>query len=627
MKAQALSAIQQEDKGALKTFMGASPEMIKKLFASMEKGAKNIHKEKEFYEGALKSGIAKRDENGNIVANTNAEDWVRGMALASNSTMDRATIGGIRFNNQFNASDGTVATNADASTTDKSGTHIDTSNSTKTGTYAQVPDGFVQRAWEEINEKHPNAPLSEKMQMLSQRMAQFEKAKSYANLKQNAIFELGDFGAGAVAALEGLGIYNAVEGVTKGKIKLNPEKLQKDGAVKYTAEDIENNPELRKQGIREPGFYKDGKRVATLEGFATDPETGRVMEKGIINRTARKAWDKLDDLGKKLSPFKSLKQGAEETVQETTNTANDGSTNNKQTNPKENLHNNPPSNSDTHIVNDGGEKVKGSGFSGFVGDAEKTGGKIFSEIMSGVMDKALWIATPTTLGDGELNDPNLFGKNNMKLFDFINGRKPAPSIEQLNKQLYEAVNTQPVSTAAAQAVTQPSSGADYHTSITNQVEQARATNYIQQAMNNLKDVTHPIAPAPGVTIPTMGGNLSIGTSNNGNLQIGDYETRVPMAEFRNFMNNNPQVYQAFAQTIATSPFNNDNVQEKFGSSYDKRDNGTMENLLSDMNYYARTSTKDSQIGLGGMLDMQERMIEILEEQKEALKPEEDKNIK
>ena len=77
----------------------------------------------------------------------------------------------------------------------------------------------------------------------------------------------------------------------------------------------------------------------------------------MINRTARKAWDKLDDWGKKLSPFKSLKQGTEETVQETTNTANNDSSSSKQANPEENFHDNPPSNSSTTSINDAGKNV------------------------------------------------------------------------------------------------------------------------------------------------------------------------------------------------------------------------------------------------------------------------------
>ena len=109
------------------------------------------------------------------------------------------------------------------------------------------------------------------------------------------------------------------------------------------------------------------------------------MEKGIINRSVRKGWDKLDDLGKKLSPFKSLKQGAEETVQETTNGSTDENYRNTDNHSEnEKLHNNPPLNSDTRIVNNGEKNVKGSGL---VEDAEKVEGKGIFKTLGNVANK------------------------------------------------------------------------------------------------------------------------------------------------------------------------------------------------------------------------------------------------
>ena len=91
--------------------------------------------------------------------------------------------------------------------------------------------------------------------------------------------------------------------------------------------------------------------MATLEGFATDPETGRIIEKGLINRTARKAID----LGGKV--YNSVKNvfnsSGNKAINETTNSSNGG----KQTNPEENFHDNPPSNSSTTSIDDTKENV------------------------------------------------------------------------------------------------------------------------------------------------------------------------------------------------------------------------------------------------------------------------------
>ena len=88
------------------------------------------------------------------------------------------------------------------------------------------------------------------------------------------------------------------------------------------------------------------------------------MEKGIVEKATRKAWDfgknNLQKVGNKLSPFK---QGTEETVQEASNTSsNNHNTNNTQTADDSVLnkppHNQSPLNNVDNSINDGAKNVK-----------------------------------------------------------------------------------------------------------------------------------------------------------------------------------------------------------------------------------------------------------------------------
>ncbi len=67
------------------------------------------------------------------------------------------------------------------------------------------------------------------------------------------------------------------------------------------------------------------------------------MEKGIINRSARKAID----LGGKV--YDSVKNVFNSSGNKAINETTNGSTDNKQTDPKENLHNEPPSNNHSKL--------------------------------------------------------------------------------------------------------------------------------------------------------------------------------------------------------------------------------------------------------------------------------------
>ena len=80
-----------------------------------------------------------------------------------------------------------------------------------------------------------------------------------------------------------------------------------------------------------------------------DPETGRVLEKGMINRTARKMWN----IGESFFDKQVFHDTGNSTTNKTTNSSGSG----KQTNPKENLHNESPLNNVDNSINDGAKNV------------------------------------------------------------------------------------------------------------------------------------------------------------------------------------------------------------------------------------------------------------------------------
>ena len=98
-----------------------------------------------------------------------------------------------------------------------------------------------------------------------------------------------------------------------------------------------------------------------------------------------------------------------------------------------------------------------------------------------------------------------------------------------------------------------------------------------------------------------------------------------MSDFRSHLNSNPDIAQALPQMIATSGLNNQNTYDKIGKGYDKVDNGNVENLLGNMQFYQRTQTKDTQIGLGNTNDLLERSLEHMEKLNELIKGDDDEN--
>jgi hypothetical protein len=194
--------------------------------------------------------------------------------------------------------------------------------------------------------------------------------------------------------------------------------------------------------------------------------------------------------------------------------------------------------------------------------------------------------------------------------DNLNVRAIADNPMYYNQPIPNMAHISPV---AASVLNQPSSGQDYHIAVANQIFQAQQTQYIKDATEKMKDLFHPIAPAYGVTIPTTAGELTLTQNEKGYLRIGDYQTNVPMSDFRSYVNQNPAVLPQLANTLVNSGLYNENVYDKFGRGYEKQDNGQIESLLANLNYFQRVSTKDSQIGFSTMTDFQEKMTELLEE--------------
>ena len=96
-------------------------------------------------------------------------------------------------------------------------------------------------------------------------------------------------------------------------------------------------------------IIKYGKRIATLEGYATDPETGRVLEKGFFGRKFHQARNYVKSF--------TLREVFHDSFSETPNSTSDSSTNTEKSNPKENVHSSSPSSNSTSSINYTGENV------------------------------------------------------------------------------------------------------------------------------------------------------------------------------------------------------------------------------------------------------------------------------
>ncbi|WP_297465640.1 hypothetical protein, partial [Thermococcus sp.] len=78
--------------------------------------------------------------------------------------------------------------------------------------------------------------------------------------------------------------------------------------------------------------------------------------------------------------------------------------------------------------------------------------------------------------------------------------------------LNNAANPSWISSVAAQVVTQPTAGADYHTSVANQVQTIQLQQRLVQDQEYMRQFINPTNPAYGVTLQTASGELSLSTT-------------------------------------------------------------------------------------------------------------------
>ena len=376
VKAQALSAIQQEDKGAKRLFDGLNnSKLLQNRVDGIMKGAKQSGSkyEKEAEDYLISQGMAYKGKDGKLHAIDNPEAWVRGLALATGSNMERLFIGGMRIDQKYNPETGEVLTNADASQSFKDGTRIDT------GDRVNATPGHLQRIMEKLKEEHPNWTHNQLLNAAKKEVAEYNKNLSEQSSKDDLALNAPGWVNAAAGLLDSYGVIaggvgavgGIIEKVTAKGVKLKHDELLKNGAV-YKAPDPE-------EGIS-GGYYKDGVRIADAEGYLVDRKGERVT-KGWVS----KGWDKTTDIFDKLVGGEPSSQTFNNTINGTTNNSTDENYRNTDNHSEnEKLHNNPPLNSDTRIVNNGEKNVKGSGL---VEDAEKVEGKGIFKTLGNVANK------------------------------------------------------------------------------------------------------------------------------------------------------------------------------------------------------------------------------------------------
>jgi len=84
---------------------------------------------------------------------------------------------------------------------------------------------------------------------------------------------------------------------------------------------------------------------------------------------------------------------------------------------------------------------------------------------------------------------------------------------------------------------------DVHQSVTSQVQSIQFQQRMAENQEYMRQFVN--LGAFGTTVQTAAGELSLSTSRQGTLMIGDYQTNVPVNDFRNYMNTNPDAYQSF----------------------------------------------------------------------------------
>ena len=364
------------------------------------------------------------------------------------------------------------------------------------------------------------------------------------------------------------------------------------------------------------------------------------IEPSFAGKIAGKTWDGMKKVGDTLVGGKPSSQTANYTSNETTDTShNDNNTHTNQTSP-DNPHSSSPSSFSTS-KNDEEKKVNTFADKNLVNKAPKGITTLGKFAIENLIDGTP--LNPTSLADDYLYQGKFKGfapdddwltpkealvrvgnnafETNVN-FDALNNwmqanPKRAQMLQSaLNHQTYispvdlENISTPDglfnyvmshtkmteISPTAATALHQPTTGADYHTSVANQIQAIQLQQRLVQDQEYMRQFINPVNPAYGVTLQTASGELSLASTPRGTLEIGGHQTNVPVSEFRNFMNSNPDSYQNFVQTVANSNINNNNASDLF-SGYQKLDNGRVENILQVMQYQTSRQADNTMIGL------------------------------
>ena len=111
---------------------------------------------------------------------------------------------------------------------------------------------------------------------------------------------------------------------------------------------------------------------------------------------------------------------------------------------------------------------------------------------------------------------------------------------------------QKVSPTTANAINTPLTPHDVHQSVTSQVQSIQFQQRMAENQEYMRQFVN--LGAFGTTVQTAAGELSLSTSRQGTLMIGDYQTNVPVNDFRNYMNTNPDAYQSFVSMLSNSKY-------------------------------------------------------------------------
>jgi len=171
-------------------------------------------------------------------------------------------------------------------------------------------------------------------------------------------------------------------------------------------------------------------------------------------------------------------------------------------------------------------------------------------------------------------------------------------VQQGNQQNISAIPTAPA-LAAFQGATTP---------IAQQMNQTIATSND----TNMQTLSQPIGNT--AQMQSIGGNVSVGQSNQGMMRINGHQTKVPYSNFQSAMANNPDMMQNFSQAVSGSDmsqmqggFDSDNMGHLITEMHNKT------NIQDFSNARQTSMVNDIQSNISEIMDLNESMSETVEE--------------